>query len=63
MGFKLQRFMPFNSPDGSGILFLFSLKRKRYNGQQDKILLIAKNLMLQKTKKPIILQLSVLMKC
>ena len=42
---------------------LFSLKRKRYNGQQDKILLIAKNLMLQKIKKPIVLQLSALLIC
>jgi len=24
-----------SSPDGSGILFLFSLKRKRYSGQQE----------------------------
>lgn len=26
------------SPDGSGILFVFSLKTKRYSGQQEELL-------------------------
>jgi hypothetical protein len=28
----------YTSPDGSGILFLASLDRKRYSGQQEKLL-------------------------
>jgi len=45
------------SPDGSGILFFFSLKKKRFSGQQEQCVLIKPIVVLHKTKKAPVLQL------